>query len=438
MAHERLFPSLQARLERSMSIPVLVKMKDPDMFAEAAAVASGDERLGKEPRQQRVARLQDCVDDCQKDCHTFLEKMAEKEHGRMVELGFSPRKRNGSQVQQYWINNSMAVEASCDMICALAERDDVDFIVDIRPDVPLLPIAGTQLAQSATTWGLNALRIPEIWARGFRGDGIRVGHLDTGVDGEHPDLRGKIEKFAVVDFNANLFEFPSAFDTGEHGTHTAGTIVGGDESGVAIGVAPRARLFSALVIEGGQALDRVLRGMQWVAEQGVDVISISLGFTPGISFEPIFESAVNNLLFLDIFPAIAIGNEGPNTSRSPGVNVQSWSVGAVDRSLNVADFSSGLAVQRSRDRIQPDIVAPGVDVLSSVPGGYDSFNGTSMATPHVAGAVALLRQAVPGASVNTLKQVIVNTARDLGRFGDDTRFGFGFIQPLEALRSLTS
>ncbi len=105
-------------------------------------------------------------------------------------------------------------------------------------------------------------------------------------------------------------------------------------------------------------------------------------------------------------------------------------VGCVSR-----DDDSG----KTGDRVQPDVAAPGVDVRSALPGGGHGFkNGTSMATPHVAGVAALLRQAAPGASVGQIKSALAVTARDLGMFGDDIRFGFGRIQPVDALDALLS
>jgi subtilisin family serine protease len=179
--------------------------------------------------------------------------------------------------------------------------------------------------------------------------------------------------------------------------------------------------------------------MEWAAEQGVEVLSMSLGFSPGEAFEQDFEEAINNLVFLNIFPAIAIGNEGRNTSRAPGINAQSWSVGATDRSNQVATFSGGQMVRRPADSIQPDIAAPGVDVYSAIPGGgYQFSSGTSMATPHVAGVVALLRQANPHATVNDLKQVLAETALDLGKESEDIRYGWGLLRPVDALETLLS
>lgn len=440
---EKISSTLLYSLESTIHRRILVKLKDPEEYIEAAAIAAGEHKTNSRSKHEQIEKLKHSSSLCQENCCKFLTQQLEEDTKRLSKLGINLRGTSHlSRMKNFWINNSIIVDASYDLILNLAQRDDIEYIKEVKQEEPIKDFPGLALNEANNTWGLNRLRIPEIWARGFKGEGIKIGHLDTGIDGTHPDLIGKLEKFAIVDFDANLYELDLTqdipFDTGEHGTHTAGTIVGGNQSGTAIGVAPQAKLYSGLVIEGGQVLDRVLRGMQWIAEQSdVSIISMSLGFPPGEAFENDFETAINNLVALDIFPAIAIGNEGVGTLRAPGINLRSWSVGASNRQNQIARFSGGKALNRSLDRIQPDMVAPGVDILSSVPGGkYASFSGSSMATPHLAGVVALLRQANQNATVNEIKQVLAETALDLGRVGDDIRFGWGLVQPIAALETL--
>ncbi len=439
--HQKIQPSLHRRLENSLWSRILVKLKDPEEFEEAAAMARGDMRRKARTRQASAQHLKECADHCQQQCCSYIDSLLPMEASRLVAAGFKLPDGKTPGLERYWINNSLVLDATCELICGLADRDDVAYVEQLHFEEPLRLLDGQTLAESQVTWGLQRLRIPEIWARGFRGQGMKIAHLDTGVDGTHPDLTGKINQFVFVLSDGTRVPF-AAFDTDDHGTHTAGTIVGGSTQGISIGVAPDARLLSAAVIEGGQVINRVLSGMEWAIEQDADVISMSLGFQTsgffGVS-PATFETAVNNLIFADVFPTIAIGNEGVGTGRTPGLNVMSWSVGATDRSDRIAGFSSGLFVNRPSDRVQPDVSAPGVDVRSALPGGGHGFNnGTSMATPHVAGVAALLRQAAPGASVSDIKTVLAQTALDLGRFGDDIRFGFGRIQPVDALNALLS
>ncbi len=256
------------------------------------------------------------------------------------------------------------------------------------------------------SWGIRRLRVDELWAAGFDGHGVVVGHLDTGIDGTHPALRGAIDEFAEFDLNGHRIPGVEPWDSGDHGTHTAGTIVG-RPSNNAFGVAPGAKVASGMVIEGGQVVNRVLAGMEWVAEKGVRILSMSLGLR---GFTPAFEVIIDALRELQILPIIAVGNESPNTSRSPGNYPTVLSVGACDRNDVVAGFSSSQLFDRKRDPLVPDLVAPGVGILSCAPGGgLRSKNGTSMATPHVAGLAALLLQARPASTIAELEAAIIDS-----------------------------
>lgn len=163
-------------------------------------------------------------------------------------------------------------------------------------------------------------------------------------------------------------------------------------------------LWSALVIEDGDALARTLYGLNWAIGQGVHIVSMSLGW-PGYdpALLPIFEVIRRR----GILPVIAIGNEGANTSRSPGNYQLSMSVGASDQNSQVAEFSSSQARTRPRHST-PTLVAPGVDINSCLPGGrYGLYSGTSMAAPQVAGLAALLMSARPHASVAEVEAAIL-------------------------------
>ena len=123
------------------------------------------------------------------------------------------------------------------------------------------------------TWGLTALKAPDLWAKGFTGSGILVGHLDTGVDGKHPALKNAIGHYAEFDLlGGEITPTPAPRDSGEHGTHTAATIAGRPVQGRSVGMAPDAKLASAMVIEGGNAVARVLGGMDWAVGLGVNVL----------------------------------------------------------------------------------------------------------------------------------------------------------------------
>lgn len=286
------------------------------------------------------------------------------------------------------------------------------------------------------TWGIAALEIPVLWDQGLTGKGVVVAHLDTGADGKHPALKDALSAFVEMD----RLGFPvqgsaTAFDTDDHGTHTAATIAGRPDRVTQrhIGVAPASLLACAIVIEGGQTIARVLAGMDWALGNGAQILSMSLGF-PGYveDFLPISRI----LRQRGMLPAIASGNEGPGTSRSPGNYPEALSVGWSNRDDTVDPDSSSQRFRRKTQPIVPDVVAPGGDVVSAAPGGgYQLMSGTSMATPHVAGLAALLWEAKPEATVTQIERAIFASCAPLPDV-PKTRQGRGLVNGPRALARL--
>ncbi|MER5617170.1 S8 family serine peptidase [Streptomyces sp. NPDC002215] len=262
---------------------------------------------------------------------------------------------------------------------------------------------------------------PEAWAAGYDGTGTKVAILDTGIDPDHPDVAGRVKKAQ------NFTDDPDTVDHHGHGTHVASTIAGsGAASGGRLkGVAPGADLYIGKVLNtaGSGSESGVIGGMEWAAAQGADVISMSLGGSvPSDGTDPISQ-AVNQLtessgsLFV-----IAAGNEGPGkgTVSSPGAAQDALTVGAVSKQDQLANFSSRGPVKETF-AVKPEITAPGVGIVAAraagttmgtpVDANYTSANGTSMATPHVSGAAAILAQRHPDWSADRLKQVLVSTAK---------------------------
>jgi len=320
-------------------------------------------------------------------------------------------------------------------LAALQADDQVADVVG-TPQIGL--IRPTQVRASALrstrTWGLQALDVPNLWMEGLTGNGVMVGHLDTGVDGTHPGLRTAIGHFAEFDFlGRQVVPDPQPHDTAEHGTHTAGTIAGRPVNGRNFGVAPGATLASAIVIEGGQVVARIVAGMDWVIGQGARVLSMSLGLR---GFVDDFLVLTQILRSRGVLPVFAVGNEGPGTSRSPGNYAEALSVGAMDQSRQVALFSSSQRFARPNDPVVPDLLAPGVGVISARPGtGFQSMDGSSMATPHVAGLAALLLEAKPAATVEELENAVLGSCTlEPGQSPD--RAGRGLPNGPQALKLL--
>ncbi|MBB5787136.1 S8 family serine peptidase [Jiangella mangrovi] len=262
---------------------------------------------------------------------------------------------------------------------------------------------------------------PEAWAAGFDGTGSTVAVLDTGIDAEHPDLAG-----AVVDAE-NFTTSPDVVDRDGHGTHVASTVLGSGAAsgGSNRGVAPGAGLLVGKVLgdDGFGELDWIISGMEWAVAQGADVVNMSLGNTElGACDDPMVQavealSAASDTLFV-----IAAGNLGgpSETVTSPGCAASALTVAAVDLSDTTADFSGRGPVPVTH-AVKPDIAAPGVGITAARAGGrgdaaYTDLSGTSMATPHVAGAAAVVRQAHPDWTGEEVKAALQSTVRP----GNDT------------------
>jgi subtilisin len=288
-------------------------------------------------------------------------------------------------------------------------------------------------AATAITWGLRRLRIDECWQAGWTGAGVRVGHLDTGVDDRHPALAGRIAAFTAFDEQGVMQPNAAARDSGLHGTHTAGIICGGTIAGQAIGVAPNARLCSGMVIEGGHVLARVLCGLDWLFDCNVRVVCLSLG-VPG--YHPVFEIILERLRRRGVLVVCPIGNSGSGVSCSPANYPGVLAVGAVDAADHIPRFSGDGQFHRAAGATKPDLVAPGVAIPSAEPGGRIGVrNGTSMAAAYVAGAAALLFHSCRNATADTIAAALLATAEPLPDV-PTRRQGRGCVNPVGALRRL--
>lgn len=298
---------------------------------------------------------------------------------------------------------------------------------------------GARLAGAGSVWlngrvratvDPNVARIgaPVAWKAGYDGDGVTVAVLDTGYDPTHPDLAGHVLKARnFTDEQDPAGE--TAVDRNGHGTHVAGTIAGsGAASGGAHrGVAPGADLLIGKVLDdsGQGPLDEIIAGMEWAASSGADVVNMSIGTPwPSDGSDPMSQ-AVNELtrrtgtLFV-----VAAGNSGPgrHSVGSPGAADLALAVGAVDNQDQPAAFSSR-GPRLGDGAIKPEIVAPGVGIVAARASGtslgdlidahYTSLSGTSMATPQVAGAAAIVAQQHPGWDAAALKARLVSTSTTL-------------------------
>lgn len=378
----------------------------------------------------------------------------------------------GVDYTPYYLVNAMEVRGGTLVRLFLWTRPEVDRVISsphLRPapqnESPAM--SGGQSAPNDIQWNVTMIGADKVWKEfGARGKGIVVGQSDSGVDVNHPALkesyRGNIEGD-----NYNWFDpwngRPSPYDDNGHGTHTLGTVLG--QNG--IGIAPDATWFACANLVRNLANPAYyLDCMQFMLApfpqggnpftdgdptRAADVLNNSWGCPAIEGCDPnALLAAANNLRAAGIFVAVSTGNDGPNCSTvdAPLSLYDSvFSVGAIDRSGNMADFSSrGPVTADGSGRMKPDIVAPGVNVLSSLPGGaYGSNSGTSMAGPHVAGAVALLWSADPTliGNIDRTEQLLIDTAtpytgnRSIGCFTGDVpnaAYGYGVLDVYEAVK----
>ncbi|GCB46430.1 hypothetical protein SNL152K_3728 [Streptomyces sp. NL15-2K] len=283
---------------------------------------------------------------------------------------------------------------------------------------------------------------PKAWAAGYDGKGVKIAVLDTGVDATHPDLKDQV--IAAKNFTPSA----DATDKQGHGTHVASIAAGtGAKSGGKYkGVAPGADVLNGKVLDDNGFGDDsgILAGMEWAAEQGAQVVNLSLGGTDTPEVDPL-EAAVNKLSAeKGILFAIAAGNSGPESVGSPGSADAALTVGAVDDKDKLADFSS-TGPRLGDGAIKPDVTAPGVDTTAAAakgsaiaqdvgeqPAGYMTISGTSMATPHVAGAAAILKQQHPDWTYAELKGALTGSTKG-GKYNPFQQ-GSGRIQVDKAIK----
>jgi hypothetical protein len=375
----------------------------------------------------------------------------------------------GIDHQPFWIVNAIRISASPSVVRLLGQLPEV---ATVHPDrvISLPPrLEGTEQATARSTqWGLDNIGAPAVWENfGFRGEGIVVANIDTGVEFDHPALRRQyrgVKADGTVDHNyswydpASICGTPSLApcDNSGHGTHTMGIIVGDDDDAQApnrIGVAPRARWIAAKGCESGDcSLASLMRAGEWMlaptdlagANPRPDMRPhiVNNSWSAGTGDDVFFQNIVKAWVAAGIFPAFASGNDGPGCSSadSPADYTESYAVGAYDSTNQIAAFSSRGSTLLGG--VKPNISAPGVNIRSSIPGGgYGLSNGTSMATPHVSGTVALVWSAAPSlmGDVAGTRALLDQTAVDTedlscgGTAQNNNVFGEGRLDALAAV-----
>ncbi len=270
-------------------------------------------------------------------------------------------------------------------------------------------------------WGMKTIKAEQAWAITKGDPKVLVAVVDTGVDYNHPDFGGRVVKGRDFAYNDN-----DPMDDDSHGTHCAGTVAAGIGNGGVVGVAPEVGIFAVKVLDkdGGGTYAMVANGIVNAANSGAPIISMSLG---GSASSKMLEDAVKYAQGKGALIVAAMGNESTEEPSYPAAIPGVMAVGATTIRERLAAFSNiGKHVSVS---------APGENILSTTPGKkYDTFSGTSMATPHVAGLAGLVKSKFPQMNAEQLRARIESASDDLGDRGFDIRFGHGRINALNAVK----
>jgi len=346
----------------------------------------------------------------------------------------------GVRYRSFFLVNMLEVQGDETLARSLAARPDVSRIASNNSFTPTRVIRptperalGEPVASLATVEpNIEKIGAPEVWARGFTGQGMVVGMADTGVAWDHPALKAHYRGFDGVNVSHD-YNWHDAIhdarmgnpcgsnatapcDDDGHGTSTASLAVGDDGAGNQVGTAPGAKFIACRNMDEGDGTPARYtecfqfflaptdhNGVNPRPDLGADIVSNSWGCpaTEGCTTPDVLQAVVENVRAAGVFVAVAASNDGPDcaTVDIPALYEASFSVGATTLDDSIASFSSrGPVTADGSNRLKPDLCAPGVALrVADLAGGYSGgFSGTSGATPEVAGAVALLWSAVPG------------------------------------------
>ncbi|WYP25168.1 S8 family peptidase [Alkalihalobacillus sp. FSL W8-0930] len=308
-------------------------------------------------------------------------------------------------IDEYDYIDVLSVELDPEDVDALSEEEGISYIEE---DFELS-------IQQTVPWGITRVQAPTVHNRGITGSGVKVAILDTGI-AQHSDL--------TIRGGASFVPGESTTaDLNGHGTHVAGTVAALNNSIGVIGVAPSADLYAVKVLgaNGRGSVSGIAQGLEWAAANNMHIANMSLGSdAPSTTLE----RAVNYATSRGVLVIAATGNNGTGSIGYPARYANAMAVGATDQNNRRASFSQyGTGI---------DIVAPGVGIQSTyLNNSYASMPGTSMATPHVAGVAALVKQKNPSWNATQIRNHLKNTATNLG---NSSQFGSGLVNADAATR----
>jgi uncharacterized repeat protein (TIGR02543 family) len=376
-----------------------------------------------------------------------LKVTAEKTQGAVRNL--LEAKKSEGRVQSYipfWVFNGFSVTATADVIQALASHPDV---LAITPDALEIVPASPADALSNPEANITLINAPALWSMGYTGQGVVVASMDSGVNLSHAGLASRWRGGSNSWYDPYGQHPAAPADASGHGTWTMGVMVGGDEDGSSIGVAPGAQWIAVKMFNdaGTSTATAIHLGYQWLLDpdgnpathDAPQVVNNSWTFaSPGCNLD--FEPDLQALRAAGILPVFAAGNGGPGTatSYSPANNPSAFAVGAINNSSVIYGLSSrGPTTCGGSSGVFPELVAPGVNIYTTdLAGFYTTASGTSLAAPHVTGGLALLLSAFPALTVSQQENALLASAFDLGTPGPDDVYGYGRLDLLAAYNLL--
>ncbi|WP_161524808.1 cell wall-binding repeat-containing protein [Alteribacter lacisalsi] len=426
-AAEKIENSVMTQFETEEFVEVLIEMTE--QVDTASVVADLEVNTATTPYQEKMSKRYAVFDALYTTAETTqAELLSTLEAGQ--EAG------TVKDINSFYVMNYVYAEVTKEMAEQLSYRPEVASIQEnswIEADLPEPSTDDVEIQDIG--WNIDMVNAPEAWTLGSTGEGITVGVIDTGVQRDHPALqhqyRGYDPETGEYDHEYNFFDAVNgqeeAYDDHNHGTHVAGTVMGAEQNGSnQIGVAPGAKWIAAKGLSatgGGSQADLLASGEWMLAPTSADgtpnpamapeIVQNSWGGQPGISewYRPLVQAWRD----AGQFPVWSAGNSGPGaqTVTPPANYPESYAVAAVDSNAALASFSSRGPSNYDGDQ-KPNISAPGVAIRSAVAnGGYANFNGTSMASPHISGAAAILLSFDAGLSVDDLEDMLNDTAEPL-------------------------
>ncbi len=452
---------LQEELKKNPSqIDVMIYFHDD--FNPYKTAAEGE--IGETVREREISGREALIDG--------LKECSDATQARALEM-LVEAKKDGEVVhyEDFYIVNAIHVVGTISAVESLASLPEVKVIdrngsVRLQTVEPSAEEIGLNVASSADDfeptdvgWEMTSTRVIDVWKNiGALGANVVIGFIDSGVDWTHPAIkeqwRGYDSVMGKVDAKENWLDLIGnaqlPVDNVSHGTTMVGAALGRESDGAnAIGVAPRAKWIAVRAFSTNSATnENIIKAGQWMLAPGgnpaaaPDIINNSWGAV--VSSEPWFNEIVDAWLAAGILPVFAAGNDTEEAKdgsiENPASLPSTLAVGAVDRNNKIGSFSKRgpSSFDKTGKIIKPELVAPGINIRTAVPGGYDfNWMGTSLAAAHVSGIAALVKSENPFLTPQSLKEILVDTATPLSDSiyvnTPNMAYGYGLVDALAAV-----